>query len=344
MIPVIDMHCDTISVIHNKNFEGEQIALRKNHCHLDLEKMKEGGYMCQNFALFTYLGHWMDLDSMYFSKEVKEHYPTAYDYAMDMSDTFDREIEANRDLIGAVRTASDIEENFLMGRMSALKTVEEGAVYEGSVDRLKEFYDKGVRMTTLTWNFENELASPNQINWTNGLTVPDTIHGLKQAGRELVDACRELGVIVDVSHLNDAGIYDILDIMKGKTPIVASHSNARGVTNHARNLSDEMLRSIAEGGGVAGINFCNAFLNDRDDNKSAIQDMIRHIKYMENVAGIDAIGLGSDFDGIENTVELGNGGGMQRLAEALEDAGYSHEKIEKIFYKNVLRVYREVLK
>ena len=342
-IPIIDMHCDTISVIHDRRMQKETIGLRRNFLHIDLERMKSSGYMCQNFALFTYLGNWNGLGGPYAASEVKEQYETPYDYALALSHTLDQELEENGDWIRPALTGSQIEENFKHGFLSGLKTVEEGAIYAGDPERLKALYEKGVRMTTLTWNFENDLAYPNRVNLQNGEVTVDDQHGLKPKGRELVEYCRELGIIVDISHLNDGGIMDLFDIYGKKYPILASHSNARAVASHPRNLTDEMLRKLAECGGVTGINFCAAFLNDREDPVARMEDMVRHIRHIEQVAGIESIGLGSDMDGIQNDMELEDSRGMQSLAQALETAGYTIGQIEKIFYGNVLRVYKDIL-
>lgn len=353
MIPVIDMHCDTISEIHNTRLLQGEAQLRENEYSIDLLKMKEGGYLCQNFALFTYLGPWlndfftdlsrMDEKEQTLFKLMREKYPTPFDYAMALSDTFDREMEKNRDIIRLVLTAKDILENQKNGYLSALKTIEEGAIYGGSVDNLKKFYEKGARMTTIVWNYPNELGFPNHIDRKSGTASPDTVNGLTATGKEFVEICFDMGMIVDLSHLNDAGIHDVFALSGKKHPIVASHSNARAVTGHPRNLTEEMLRSLGDCGGVAGVNFCDAFMNDRHDNLTTIDDMVRHIRHIENVAGIEAVGLGSDFDGIGNAVEFGNCSKIGRLAEALERAGYSISAIEKIFYKNVLRVYGDIL-
>ena len=339
MIPVIDMHCDTISSILNSRIKGKECSLRSNSGHLDLMRMKKAGYMCQNLAMFTMVKHWNKDES----DPWNERYESPYDYALALSDTFDREVEINSDLILPACSGTEIEQNFSLGKMSALKTIEEGAVYSGLIERLKQMYDRGVRMTTLTWNFENELAFPNRINMKTGESVPETEKGLKSAGRDFVKVCSELGIIVDVSHLGDAGILEILDIMDRDIPIVASHSNARAVTPHPRNLTDDMIRRIADRGGVCGINFCADFINDRHDNCMKAADAARHIRYMADIAGEEAIGLGSDFDGIGNAVEFGTCEGMQRFAQALEDEGISGELIEKVFYKNVLRVYKDIL-
>ena len=209
------------------------------------------------------------------------------------------------------------------------------------------FYDLGVRKSTLTWNFENELAFPNRAvrDAVSGEyhVFPETERGLKKAGQDAVQLMEELGMLIDVSHLGDAGILEILDIVGPHTPVIASHSNARAVTGHPRNLTDQMLRGIAEHGGLTGINFCAAFLTEDGNGVSRIRDMVRHVRYIYNVAGCDAIGLGTDFDGIDDQLEINGAGEMYRLADALSAAGFTSGEIEKIFWRNVMRVYEEVL-
>ena len=338
MYPVIDMHCDTISKIYKRRTDGEAVSLRENDMHLDLLRMKQGGYLCQCFALFTHLQH------------VRDAGQDPCEVAKAMSDVFDAEVAANPDLVRPVTTADQILANQKDGVISALKTIEEGGVYKGDPELVKAFYNMGVRKSTLTWNYENELAFPNRMTTDPDLgtprMVPETEHGLKPAGQDVIQLMEELGMLIDVSHLGDKGIHDIFDIVKKDTPVLASHSNARGLTPHPRNLTDDMLRLIADHGGVTGINFCPAFLNE-DGNSlhlSRVSDLVRHIKYIRNAAGIDVIGLGTDYDGISGTLELRGGQDMQKLADALSLAGFTTDEIEKIFYKNVLRVYSQVLR
>lgn len=336
MIPIIDMHCDTISGILMAKSRGDEVALRENEMSVDLLKLKEGGYLCQNFALFTHL------DS------VKKRGESPLSHAILLSDTMDREMAANPDLIHPVVTGTEVEKNLKDGVLSGLKTIEEGAVYEGKVENLQLLYERGVRMSTLTWNYENELAFPNKMYVDEDGKVhaePDTENGLKPAGFAMVEAMENLGVIIDVSHLNDAGIFDILRTVKKDTPVIASHSNARAICPHPRNLTDEMLRLIAEHGGICGINFAYEFISDEESGSqlTTIDGMIRHMKHIRDVAGIDTIGFGSDFDGIGNPVEVKNAAGMQQIARKMEAAGFTVDEIEKVFYKNALRVYKQVL-
>lgn len=327
---IIDMHCDTIAALYQKRMDGEEIPVLRNHLHVDLEKMKQGGYTLQNFALFTEL------------KQAKQ----PLEYCMKLLDLFYTEMEKNQSLIGVVKTYQDIEDHMNLGKMSAMLTIEEGGVCRGELAHLRNFYRLGVRMMTLTWNYENELAYPNR-QWTeNGKTYfePDTENGLKETGIAFVEEMERLGMIIDISHLSDAGIWDV--VHHTRRPFVASHSNARAVTSCPRNLTDEMIRALSERGGVAGINFCAAFLHDwgeEDTQLSRVADMVEHIKHMKQVGGIECIGLGSDFDGINCGLEMDSPAKLSLLERAMEKEGFTQAEIEAVFYKNVLRVYREIL-
>lgn len=335
MIPIIDMHCDTIFKIYELRRQGEDVVLRRNNLHVDLLRMKEAGYMAQCFALFTYLPY------------MQERGVDPFEYAKALSDTMDRELEANADLIRPALSAGDIVRNYREGFLSAVKTIEEGADYKGNPEIVRFFYDHGVRKSTLTWNFENELAFPNRAvkdSQTGEYHVfPETERGLKKAGQDVVQLMEALGILIDVSHLGDAGILEVLDLVDPHTPVIASHSNARAVAGHPRNLTDQMLRGIAEHGGVAGINFCAAFLSEDGSGVSRVEDLVRHARYIYNVAGCEAVGLGTDFDGIDDQLEVNGAGEMQKFADALSLAGFTTGEIEKIFWRNVMRVYEEVL-
>lgn len=326
----VDMHCDTIYEIYKNHREGGDMSIRSNSLHLDLEKMAKGGYGLQNFAMFVHLG--------------REEKP--FERAMMMIDTFYQEMEANRDLIGVVKTYKDIERNWREGRMSAMLTLEEGGVCQGSRACLRDFYRLGVRMMTLTWNFPNQLAYPNRIV-TEGPEkgcYPDTEHGLTEKGIEFLEEMERLGMIIDISHLGDKGIWDVFS--HTTRPFVASHSNARALACHPRNLTDGMIRCLGERGGVAGINYCPAFLHDWKDGeekKSLTEDMVRHMRHMANVGGTGCVGLGSDFDGIVGNLEISDGSRLPLLEREMRRQGFTQSETEAVFYGNVLRVYREIL-
>lgn len=327
---VVDMHCDTIGEIYDCQRKGESAGLRSNDFHLDLEKMVKGDYALQNFAVFVHLK--------------KRERP--FECAMEMIDTFYEEMEANKDLISVVKSYKDIEKNWREGRMSAMLTLEEGGVCLGNLAFLRDFYRLGVRMMTMTWNFPNELGHPNRIvmEGPEKGCYPDTKNGLTEKGIEFLEEMERLGMIIDISHLNDAGIWDVFS--HTRKPFVASHSNARALASHPRNLTDDMIRRLGERGGVAGINYCAAFLHDwrnEEEERSLAEHMVQHIKHMVNVGGLGCVGLGSDFDGIGGELEIGNAGKLGLLEEEMRRKGFTSSEIEAVFYGNVLRVYQELL-
>ena len=246
---VADMHCDTILAILRGREQGKEISLCKNNLNVDLERMKKGDYLIQNFALF------LDLeDSMLAGSPFR--------YAMKMADVFYREMEKNKDWIRPVTKYEEIEENRKNGRMSALLTLEEGEICEGDPALLRDFYRMGARMMTLTWNYPNQLGYPAKATGGEfaGKVFSEAGYGLTARGIEFLEEMENLGMIIDVAHLNDAGIRDVLKFTK--KPFVASHSNARHLCSHPRNLNDELLKAIGERGGVIGLNYYAYFLRD----------------------------------------------------------------------------------
>ena len=226
---IIDLHCDTISEIYWKRKERD-ISLRENDLMIDINKLKKSNVMMQCFAIFTHL----------------EKVKNPFEYVNELIDLYEEEIRENAFEINFAKSCEDILKNKNEGKISAMLTLEEGEAIEGDLKNLEHFYNRGVRMMSLTWNFENAIAYPNREIIKDGKFVgvmPETERGLKPFGFEVIMKMEELGMIVDVSHLSDAGIYDILDVMK--KPFMASHSNARGVCNHARNLSDRSQKNAA---------------------------------------------------------------------------------------------------
>ncbi len=334
----VDMHCDTLSELLKKKKRGETYSLYQNNGHIDLCKLKKGNALLQNFAMFVQ----------------KEKCENPKEEVLHMARIFYEEMEKNGDCIAPVRSYAEIEKNMRDGKMSALLTIEEGAACLGSIDSLQEFYDLGVRMMTLTWNFPNEIGWPNLPKITEeqqnspdfvfDYKTPDTKRGLTEFGIEVVQWMDAHGMIVDVSHLSDAGFYDV--VRYTKKPFVASHSNARAVSPWVRNLTDDMLRVLADRGGVAGLNFCADFLTEvplDTHNPGTMEAVAAHAKHMVNVAGIESVGLGSDFDGITTNEGLPDYSYMPALEELFVKEGFKPSECDKIFKENVLRVYREVL-
>lgn len=319
---VIDMHCDTMKAILDERDKNKNVNLKNNNFTVDIEKMKQGDYMLQVFAAYT---------------NIKEGDTLVN--CLRTIDLFHNEIKANKEDIGIVLSYDDILKNIKQNKMSALLSIEEGACCKGDLGILRNFYRLGVRMMTLTWNYENELGFPNEI--IGNKLVCD--RGLKNKGFKFIEEMEKLGIIIDVSHLSDAGFYDILN--NTKKPFVASHSNSRSICGHRRNMTDDMIKKLADRGGVMGLNFYSNFLNDNTtfNNMSKIDDMINHVKHIKKIGGIEVIGLGSDFDGIECKVEIEDASKMQILAEKMKKEGFTENEVERIFYKNVLNLFREIL-
>lgn len=327
---VVDMHCDTISELLHARERGERASILENHLDIDLNRMQKGDYLLQNFAMFVNLGKTED----------------PFHYAMKLIDLFYNELEPYSDRIGMVKSWKDIEENRKAGKMSAMLTLEEGGICKGDLSCLRNFYRLGARMMTITWNYPNELGFPNgkDESVSPARSIPDTEHGLTETGIAFVQEMERIGMIIDISHLNDAGIWDVFRYTK--KPFVASHSNARALARHPRNLTDEMIRALAERGGVAGINYYAPFLKNEDTEmplQGLCSDMVAHMKHMKQIGGIGCIGLGSDFDGIDTMTEMKDCSGMQLLADEMSREGFTTREIEAVFHDNVLRVYRELL-
>ena len=306
----IDFHCDTITELHDHPEKG---SLLKNSLYVDLEKLKKGGCFIQDFAL------WVD----------KKETPDVWKRYENLLGTFRREMEAWHRLICPIRCREDLREAEEEGKIGALLSVEGGEAAGGSVEKLEHMYKDGVRLMTLTWNYPNEIGFPNGMEG-----------GITKKGREMVEAMESLHMIVDTSHLNDEGTREIL--MTCHVAPMASHSDARAVTGHRRNLPDDLIRLFGEKGGLIGLNFANHFTGAED--VTTLDSIVRHARHIRDVGGIDVLALGSDFDGIEPKLELKDASEMGRLAEALKKGGFKEEEIEKIFWWNGERYLEDVLR
>lgn len=336
---IIDMHCDTISEIRCRRKKGENCGLGENHLHIDARRLKESGYMLQCFALYVSLRGCGGIDEQGGLQPDR-----AWADLLELHQIYQQEMADCSELLQPVRNAAQLEQCRKAGKVAALLTVEEGGVCGGSLERLEQLADMGVRMMTLTWNFPNELGHPNinslerQLGY-QALFQPDRVHGLTETGRAFVARMEELGIVVDVSHLSDKGFWDVLETA-GK-PFVASHSNARTVCPCVRNLTDEMIRALAQRGGVMGLNFCADFLHTAPEgapNPGRLEDVTAHARHIFQVGGEDCLGLGSDFDGIDTNEALPGAQAMEQLWNALRQSGFTERQLDKIFYANVLRV------
>jgi len=310
---IFDLHSDTLT---RKSFAAEGLAAED--LHISLEKLKKGDSLAQCFAVFLH------------QKYILKSGEGLFNYYRRHVELLKQELAKYPGEIARTVSAEEIRDHETRGLLSAVLTVEGGEALEGKLENLKIMKEDGVPMLTLTWNFENEL----------GFSHMQGGH-LKPFGKEAVEYMQELGIRPDVSHLSDEGFWDTLDINRGKGPVVASHSCARALCGHTRNLTDEMLRALGNAGGLVGVNFNDPFLHDDTEgrpNYSSIEEVARHMLHMINEAGIEALAWGSDFDGIDSTLEWQDFAGMQLLVDRLRK-DLTASELEKVCFRNALRVF-----
>nr|WP_319472629.1 membrane dipeptidase [uncultured Sphaerochaeta sp.] len=302
MYPLIDLHCDTIYALEAGESHG---SVLENDGHTDLRWMEGAGNVTTAFAMYVSLGTgvspWEMVERLY--------------------DRFKHELSQTEGRIVQVRTPQEIRSNTAQG---ALLSCEEFQILEGDLGRISTLASWGVRLATLIWNQENDLGYPN-----------GRAGGLKPFGYDAVAEMERHNILVDVSHLNDDGFFDVAAV--AKKPFIASHSNCRAITNHSRNLSDVMIRKIADAGGVVGLNVCPSFLSE-DWEYSNLEDMVRHVCHLKRVGGAQILALGTDFDGILGTLEIDHYTKMDRLWDALTKQGFSTSDLEGMWSENALRV------
>ncbi|OQB25252.1 MAG: Membrane dipeptidase (Peptidase family M19) [Firmicutes bacterium ADurb.Bin182] len=300
-IPVADAHCDFLYGMVNRKYDINTLSDRQT---IFLPYLAGGGVALQFFAA------WVDT-------KLRKTY---IEQCLDMFDAFYRMIDDND---AVVPMDKDFKPE--SGKIAAVLTVEGGEAINGNLSVLRMFYKLGVRAMSLTWNTVNELASPAVRRGHKGLTA---------LGRKVVREMCRLGMAVDVSHLNDAGIDDVLSV--ASRPVFASHSNARRICDHPRSLSDRQIKAIAGNNGVMCVNFYHLQLCGR--KTATIDDVIRHIDHFVQTGGIDCVGFGSDFDGMNTYPEgIENSAAYPDILNALLKSGYSEEEVRKIAFDNLYR-------
>ncbi len=317
----IDLHADTVTML---NISREN--LDKNKRMVTIQAMKQGETAVQCFSAFVPTG--------FYPKPVRDTF--VWKRFCRIADKKDMLLKQHSDALTAVESIKDLDGCRESSKIGVVFTIEDMGVIGEDAAKLEAAYKRGVRIASLTWNHENTLAFPNSKK-------ADIMRkGLKPFGFEMIEKMNDMGIIIDVSHLSDGGFYDC--IKHSKKPIIATHSNSRAITNHPRNLTDDMLRALADKGGITGLNFAPNFLSNRKDKRSITEDMVRHILHIRNIAGSGVLAIGSDFDGINGKLEIAAPADMPVLADALRKGGLSETELEDMFYNNAARVFCEVWK
>ena len=326
MFSTRDMHCDTLMVAEFSEGPDAGVFDRPQQA-IDINYLLKAKAMAQFFAIYIPQGEWLEKVRNPFS---------ASQYIENCAQIFENTIARHSDVVAKACCAEDVERNWSEGKLSMILAMEDGVDVQGDMSRLDHFYDLGVRSLTLTHNFANCFGYPHSKD-------PEKMNlGLTEFGKEAVKHMQDIGMLVDVSHTSDAVFYDVCKI--ARVPFIASHSNCRSISNQTRNMTDDMIRELHRHGGVMGINFLPSFLDDTPGNKaSRVRDMVEMALYEKEIAGVDVIAIGTDFDGMNGDLEIAHPDEMYLLYDALIRAGFTVEEVEKIAYKNVLRVMKEAM-
>lgn len=348
--PIFDGHNDTILNLYLKEEGKERSFFEKSeHGHIDLPRAREGGLAAGFFAHFvpnpakeetltpdSYPGAQKDADGGYeLKKSVGLDYGYATRFAMGMGRLM---LEIERESAGRVKIVTTVDEikSCMAADVLAMIYHFEGAeMIDEDLNALYLFYKAGLRSLGPVWSRDNVFAHGVPFKFPSS---PDTGPGLTEAGKRLLKACNELGVLFDLSHLNEKGFWDTEALTTA--PLVATHSNAHALCPSARNLTDKQLDAIKATNGVVGLNYHVGFLREDGSMKgeTSLTEIVRHARYMADRIGTDHIALGSDFDGAKMPDDLKDAAGLPKLVEALAAAGFDHDDLLKITHQNWLRV------
>ena len=318
---LIDMHCDTLWQLLDLKGSGN---LYKNDCNVSIPGMRKAGTTAQFFACFTDVRSYGNEDG----------YERCYIHVQEMIHFMEKQFILFPGDIAPAYSYNDVRKNQSEGKISVILAVEEGGILNYKKERLDDLYERGVRLMTLMGNYENCLGYPGS---TDRFMMEK---GLKPFGIEIVERMGESGMIIDVSHASDGTFWDILHYAEG--PVVASHSNCRALCGHPRNLTDEMIRALADAGGIAGLNFYGRFLGQYEESR--LEDMTRHILHMIDVGGSGFPAIGTDFDGFGGMkyLDIPDVSHMEKLWDALKSKGVPESQLDKIWNENVLRIIKEI--
>lgn len=319
--PLVDGHNDLPWAIRNSeagphDVEAEAHDLRgTTPFHTDLARLEAGGVGAQFWSVYIpfdaieYGAARMQLEQIDIALQIIEKYPEALELAL---------------------TASDVETAFGKGRVASMLGMEGAHAIENSLGTLRAFYSLGVRYMTLTHN--------GTLDWADACCDLPRHGGLTEFGKEVVREMNRMGMLIDISHTSPETMNDALDVTEA--PVIWSHASARALHDHPRNVPDQVLRRLPANGGVVMVTFVPSFLTRNDE--ATIGDVADHIEHIAEIAGVDYVGIGSDFDGIDSTpVGLEDVSTFPALLAELSRRGWSDEDLRKVAGENVMRAWRE---
>lgn len=308
---IVDGHCDTIQVALDKNVNLEDKSLSFN-----LEQALEKTLILQMTAAF-----------------INPSYQNSFQRACNIINHFEKQLKTYPQYLKQVKTKDGIEEAINENKIGCLLTIENGRAIENKLENVDYFYDKGVRLITTTWNEDNLLGC-------GALTKNDK--GLTEFGKEYIKKLNEKKIFIDVSHSSEKTFWDTIKL--SQEPVVATHSCCYSLCNHPRNLKDDQIKQIAKNGGIIGVCYCSSFLSE--NSEASTKDIAKHIAYIANLVGVDYVGLGSDFDGLDEEdipTDLNGIGQIDNLINSLKKIGFNKSEVEKITGENWIRVLKSKL-
>ncbi|MFN4141490.1 dipeptidase [Aestuariivirga sp.] len=340
MIPVFDGHNDVLLRLWGKK-HGDPVSAfieGDGEGHLDLPRMIRGGLAGGFFAIFV-----PSPQDEEFADEEEMNPPPANEVGqfaalaatVGMASLLFRIEEASQGRFKVCRSAAEIRAAMAEGKIAAIFHLEGAEAIDTELRALDVLHRAGLRSLGLVWSRDNAFGRGVPFRFPSS---PDTGMGLTEAGKQLVRRCNELKILLDLSHLNEKGFWDVA--RASTAPLVATHSNAHALCASSRNLTDEQIRIIGKSGGMIGLNFANGFLraDGRWQSENGLDTMLRHLDHLMKLAGEDHVGLGSDFDGARIPSQIGDAAGLPALVTAMEGHGYGGELTKKLCSENWLRV------
>ena len=349
MIPIFDGHNDTLLHYYKKP-RGEKNSFfeETKEGHIDYPRAKKAGFAGGFFALYS-PNEGFDLEAHFQATDdgyefplspARDRLPALEDMLAMASILFKTERESEGKF-KVVRSVQELNDCLVNDIMAAIMHIEGAEAIDTKLDTLELLYQAGLRSLGPVWSRQNAFATGVPFSFPKHPNVGD---GLTLAGKDLVKRCNELGIMIDLSHINEKGFWDVATL--SDAPLVATHSNVHALSQAARNLTDKQLDAIAETKGMVGLNYAVGFLweDGSKEQDMPFEIMLKHLDYLIDKLGEDGVGLGSDFDGAQIPNELKDVTGLPKFLDAMKEHGYSDELVEKIAYKNWIRVLSETWK
>jgi membrane dipeptidase len=331
VIPVFDGHNDVLLRLWLKQSDSAvaDFIAGDGKGHMDLPRMAKGGFAGGMFAIFVPHPDDPDLDDDEVNPPPAGQLSTsaAVQPALAMASLLLRIARQAPDHFKICRTAADIRSSMAAGAIAAVMHIEGAECIDVKFKSLNVLYESGLRSLGPVWSRPNQFGHGVPFRFPSS---PDTGPGLTEAGKDLVRVCNELRILIDLSHLNEKGFWEVAKL--SKAPLVATHSNAHAICASSRNLTDEQIRAIGQSGGMIGLNFANGFLRPDGSwrNDTGTEVMLRHLDHLMELVGPDHVGLGSDFEGARIPAAIGDATKLPVLTQAMAAHGYDAELIAKL--------------